>query len=190
MTKSEKSLKISFIGDNSEELSHLIDIYIKKNSKDLKEKNNAKIIYTTIKDTKYELKIYKYTDQDERNVPILQESQAIFITFDLSNRKSFDRLYDYWIIWLRDFCKYEGLIIILGNYTKEQEDNLCANDDEIESIIKVSEVTAKYEKIGAMDDEQIVELFDSLMKEADEHDMRQEKNEDNHGDSIKNCIIW
>ena len=190
MTKSEKSLKISFIGDNSEELSHLIDIYVKKNSKDLKEKNKAKIIYTTIKETKYELKIYKFTDQDERIVPVLQESQAIFITFDLSNRKSFDRLYDYWLIWLRDFCKYEGLIIILGNFTAENENNLCANDDEIESIIKVSEVTAKYEKIGTKSDEEIVELFDGLMKEADEHDMRQEKNEDYHGDSIKNCIIW
>ena len=85
MTKSEKSLKISFIGDNSEELSHLIDIYVKKNSKDFKEKNKAMIIYTTIKETKYELKIYKFTDQDERIVPVLQESQAIFITFDLSN---------------------------------------------------------------------------------------------------------
>ena len=190
MTKSEKSLKISFIGDNSEELSHLIDIYVKKNSKDFKEKNKAKIIYTTIKETKYELKIYKFTDQDERIVPVLQESQAIFITFDLSNRKSFDRLYDYWLIWLRDFCKYEGLIIILGNFTAENENNLCANDDEIESIIKVSEVTAKYEKIGTKSDDEIVELFDGLMKEADEDDMRKEKNEDYDGYSIKNCIIW
>ena len=78
----------------------------------------------------------------------------------------------------------------MGNFTAENENNLCANDDEIESIIKVSEVTAKYEKIGTKSDDEIVELFDGLMKEADEHDMRQEKNEDYHGDSIKNCIIW
>ena len=44
----EKKLKISFVGDNDKELSHLIDIYVKQNSKDLKEKDNAKIIYTTI----------------------------------------------------------------------------------------------------------------------------------------------
>ena len=186
----EKKLKISFVGDNDKELSHLIDIYVKQNSKDLKEKDNAKIIYTTITNTKYELKIYKFTNKDERHISFIQDSQAIFITFDLSDRKSFDRFYDYWIMWLRDTCKYEGLIIILGNYTKENENNLCTNDDEINSRITLSEVTAKYEKIGGMDDEQIVELFNSLMKEADEHDMRMEKNDDNHGDSLRKCIIW
>ena len=186
----EKKLKISFVGDNDKELSHLIDIYVRQNSKDLKEKDNAKIIYTTITNTKYELKIYKYTNTDERHISFIQDSQAIFITFDLCDRKSFDRFYDYWIMWLRDTCKYEGLIIILGNYTKENENNLCTNDDEINSRITLSEVTAKYEKIGGMDDDQIVELFNSLMKEADEHDMRMGKNDDNHGDSIKKCIIW
>ena len=186
----EKKLKISFVGDNDKELSHLIDIYVKQNSKDLKEKDNAKIIYTTITNTKYELKIYKFTNKDERHISYIQDSQAIFITFDLSDRKSFDRFYDYWIMWLRDTCKYEGLIIILGNYTKENENNLCTNDDEINSRITLSEVTAKYEKIGGMDDDQIVELFNSLMKEADEHDMRMEKNDDNHGDSLRKCIIW
>ena len=186
----EKKLKISFVGDNDKELSHLIDIYVKQNSKDLKEKDNAKIIYTTITNTKYELKIYKFTNNDERHISYIQDSQAIFITFDLSDRKSFDRFYDYWIMWLRDTCKYEGLIIILGNYTKENENNLCTNDDEINSRITLSEVTAKYEKIGGMDDDQIVELFNSLMKEADEHDMRMEKNDDNHGDSLRKCIIW
>ena len=183
-------MKISFVGDNDKELSHLIDIYVKQNSKDLKEKDNAKIIYTTITNTKYELKIYKFTNKDERHISFIQDSQAIFITFDLSDRKSFDRFYDYWIMWLRDTCKYEGLIIILGNYTKENENNLCTNDDEINSRITLSEVTAKYEKIGGMDDDQIVELFNSLMKEADEHDMRMEKNDDNHGDSLRKCIIW
>ena len=186
----EKKLKISFVGDNDKELSHLIDIYVKQNSKDLKEKDNAKIIYTTITNTKYELKIYKFTNKDERHISFIQDSQAIFITFDLSDRKSFDRFYDYWIMWLRDTCKYEGLIRILGNYTKENENNLCTNDDEINSRITLSEVTAKYEKIGGMDDDQIVELFNSLMKEADEHDMRMEKNDDNHGDSLRKCIIW
>ena len=186
----EKKLKISFVGDNDKELSHLIDIYVKQNSKDLKEKDNAKIIYTTITNTKYELKIYKFTNKDERHISFIQDSQAIFITFDLSDRKSFDRFYDYWTMWLRDTCKYEGLIIILGNYTKENENNLCTNDDEINSRITLSEVTAKYEKIGGMDDDQIVELFNSLMKEADEHDMRMEKNDDNHGDSLRKCIIW
>ena len=186
----EKKLKISFVGDNDKELSNLIDIYVKQNSKDLKEKDNAKIIYTTITNTKYELKIYKFTNKDERHISFIQDSQAIFITFDLSDRKSFDRFYDYWIMWLRDTCKYEGLIIILGNYTKENENNLCTNDDEINSRITLSEVTAKYEKIGGMDDDQIVELFNSLMKEADEHDMRMEKNDDNHGDSLRKCIIW
>ena len=186
----EKKLKISFVGDNDKELSHLIDIYVKQNSKDLKEKDNAKIIYTTITNTKYELKIYKFTNNDERHISFIQDSQAIFITFDLSDRKSFDRFYDYWIMWLRDTCKYEGLIIILGNYIKENENNLCTNDDEINSRITLSEVTAKYEKIGGMDDDQIVELFNSLMKEADEHDMRMEKNDDNHGDSLRKCIIW
>ena len=188
--KLEKKLKISFVGDNDKELSHLTDIYVKQNSKDLKEKDNAKIIYTTITNTKYELKIYKFTNNDERHISFIQDSQAIFITFDLSDRKSFDRFYDYWIMWLRDTCKYEGLIIILGNYTKENENNLCTNDDEINSRITLSEVTAKYEKIGGMDDDQIVELFNSLMKEADEHDMRMEKNDDNHGDSLRKCIIW
>lgn len=186
----EKKLKISFVGDNDKELSHLIDIYVRQNSKDLKEKDNAKIIYTTITNTKYELKIYKYTNTDERHISFIQDSQAIFITFDLCDRKSFDRFYDYWIMWLRDTCKYEGLIIILGNYTKGNENNLCTNDDEINSRITASEITAKYEKIGGMEDAQIVELFNSLMKEADEHDMRMEKNDDNHGDSIKKCIIW
>ena len=186
----EKKLKICFVGDNDKELSHLIDIYVKQNSKDLKEKDNAKIIYTTITNTKYELKIYKFTNNDERHISFIQDSQAIFITFDLSDRKSFDRFYDYWIMWLRDTCKYEGLIIILGNYTKENENNLCTNDDEISSRITLSEVTAKYEKIGGMDDDQIVELFNSLMKEADEHDMRMGKNDDNHGDSLRKCIIW
>ena len=40
----EKKLKISFVGDNDKELSHLIDIYVKQNSKDLKEKDILEII--------------------------------------------------------------------------------------------------------------------------------------------------
>ena len=76
-------------------------------------------------------------------------------------------------------------------YINEHFVNALTKEDMKKHIDAVWDILTKaYEKIGGMDDDQIVELFNSLMKEADEHDMRMEKNDDNHGDSLRKCIIW
>ena len=57
-------------------------------------------------------------------------------------------------------------------------------------MIRVSDVTVKYLKIAEMSDEELKEKFDEIMKDADEHDMRREKNDDQRGGSLKKCIVF
>lgn len=191
MTKNEKSLKISILGDDEGDNEKLREKYIKDNNPTNKGEGKGIMITKLIQNIQYKLTFFEFSekDKDDRIIPSIQDSQALFIQFDLRDRESFTNLYDNWIIWLRDYCKYEGLIVILGNY-KNNDSSDTITEDEIDNMIRVSDVTVKYVKIAEMSDEELKEKFDELMKDADEHDMRREKNDDQRGGSLKKCIVF
>ena len=182
MTKNEKSLKISILGDDEGDNEKLREKYIKDNNPTNKGEGKGIMITKLIQNIQYKLTFLEFSekDKDDRIIPSIQDSQALFIQFDLRDRESFTNLIDNWIIWLRDYCKYEGFIVILGNY-KKIDDSDTITEEEIDTMIRVSDVTAKYVKIAEMSDEELKEKFDELMKDADEHDMRREKNDDQRG---------
>ena len=191
MTKNEKSLKISILGDDEGDNEKLREKYIKDNNPTNKGEGKGIMITKLIQNIQYKLTFFEFSekDKDDRIIPSIQDSQALFIQFDLRDRESFTNLIDNWIIWLRDYCKYEGLIVILGNY-KNNGSSDTITEDEIDNMIRVSDVTVKYVKIAEMSDEELKEKFDELMKDADEHDMRREKNDDQRGGSLKKCIVF
>ena len=191
MTKNEKSLKISILGDDEGDNEKLREKYIKDNNPTNKGEGKGIMITKLIQNIQYKLTFLEFSekDKDDRIIPSIQDSQALFIQFDLRDRESFTNLIDNWIIWLRDYCKYEGFIVILGNY-KKIDDSDTITEEEIDTMIRVSDVTAKYVKIAEMSDEELKEKFDELMKDADEHDMRREKNDDKRGGSLKKCIVF
>lgn len=191
MTKNEKSLKISILGDDEGDNEKLREKYIKDNNPTNKGEGKGIMITKLIQNIQYKLTFLEFSekDKDDRIIPSIQDSQALFIQFDLRDRESFTNLIDNWIIWLRDYCKYEGFIVILGNY-KKIDDSDTITEEEIDTMIRVSDVTAKYVKIAEMSDEELKEKFDELMKDADEHDMRREKNDDQRGGSLKKCIVF
>ena len=191
MTKNEKSLKISILGDDEGDNEKLREKYIKDNNPTNKGEGKGIMITKLIQNIQYKLTFLEFSekDKDDRIIPSIQDSQALFIQFDLRDRESFTNLIDNWIIWLRDYCKYEGFIVILGNY-KKIDDSDTITEEEIDTMIRVSDVTAKYVKIAEMSDEELKEKFDELMKDADEYDMRREKNDDQRGGSLKKCIVF
>lgn len=189
MEKNEKSVKIIILGDDKMENEKLRERYIKDEAQTNKGEKRGIMISKMIQNIKYKLTLLEFSDKDCINE--IQNSQAVFIQFDPRDRASFTNLYDNWILHIRDDCKYEGMIAILGNYLdKQHSDSDIVSEDEIYKMIKISEVTAKYVKIAELNDDELKEKFDELMKDADEHDMRREKNNEQNDISLKSCRFF
>lgn len=77
-----------------------------KNNK--KESNEAKAQIVVL----LEIIRKKLTSLIDKMIKPTQLSLCVIIIFDMT--KAFDILLDKWLIWLRDSCKYEGKVIILG----------------------------------------------------------------------------
>ena len=83
----------------------------------------------------------------------------------MTKRESFERLLDTWIIFLRDTSGYKGKIIILGNYSKE-DDFLTTDDDEVKELIQVCEINGEFHKIGTKSNEEKKELIKGFINNA------------------------
>ena len=194
--KKDKSIKICFLGDEGVGKKEFIENYLskideksKKREKQDKNKPEGIVITKQIAETKMKISIYQFSEEDEKYINLIQQTQCVFVLFDMSSRDSFDSLLDKWIIWLREQCKFVGLVMILGNYEKKEKDAfLTTNKEEIEEMIKVSEISGRFEEIGNKTNEEKIQLIDMLINEAEEYGKK--ANLDSKKGDDKNCIIF
>ena len=99
----------------------------------------------------------------------------------MTKRESFERLLDTWIIFLRDTSGYKGKIIILGNYSKE-DDFLTTDDDEVKELIQVCEINGEFHKIGTKSNEEKRELIKEFINNACNQYVQGKKQDD--------CLIF
>ena len=83
----------------------------------------------------------------------------------MTRREAFERLLDTWIIFLRDTSNYKGKIIILGNYSKE-DDFLTTDEEEVKELIQVCEINGEFHKIGTKSNEEKRELIKGFINNA------------------------
>ena len=100
----------------------------------------------------------------------------------MSSRKSFEKLLDDWLIFLRDSCHYKGLIFIFGKHYNKNEP-LMTDESEINEMIKVSEVECSFHNIGNNEIDENNKIIDKLISNAVE-------NAKNNNSNKKDCIIF
>ena len=176
------NVKVAFLGDPKIGKSEFIKNYAGENSalKDKKDKGPHFLIKNTMNNYEFKINIYEYSES-EKYANIIKDCQCVFILFDMTKRDSFERLLDNWIIFVRDVCAYKGKIIILGNY-QSAEDFLITDEDEVNELIQVCEIQAKFMRIGTISNDQKRQMIKKIIDEACSQYAKTKKNDD--------CIIF
>ncbi len=110
----------------------------------------------------------------------------------MNNRNSFDNLNDYWLNFLRDDCCYSNDIYILGNYSTYSSAPLT-QVEEINEMIKFSQINANYIEIGNKSKNELNHLIDELILQTIENEKKSSKTGgDCKGGSMKidKCILY
>ena len=179
----EKIVNIIFLGGEGVGKSEFISNYLSKLTTVPVEKPECKEIKKIIGNYSINITIYEYSVINDKIIQIINKCHCAFIIFNMTSRESFDDLYDRFLITLRDVCKFEGMIIILGNYFS-YDSTLSTNKDEIQELINVSQTLSRFYEIGNKNNDEKVQLIDSLITEAIEFGLSKTKGES------KKCIIY
>ena len=184
-SKKLPSLKLIILGEKNIGKYTLIKEYIKSSNANIQKKDKEgkiSFIKELYSNQQFKIIINQYSEKSEKIIGSINESHCVFILFDMSSRKSFEKLLDEWLIFLRDSCHYKGLVFIFGkHYDKKQP--LMTDDDEIKHMIKVSEVDCSFYNIGNNNTEENNKIIDKLISNAFE-------NSKNNSSNKKDCIIF
>ena len=182
MSKKHINVKVAFLGDPKIGKSELIKNYAGEKSitKEKKEKGPHFIFLNRLENFEFKINIYEFSDT-EKHANIIKDCQCVFILFDMTKREAFERLLDTWIIFLRDTSGYKGKIIILGNYSNEN-DFLTTDEDEVKELISVCEINGEFIKIGTKSNEEKKELIKEFINNACSQYVKSKKPDD--------CLIY
>ena len=173
MSKKLLSLKLIILGQKSIGKTALIKDYI-QSSKSIHQKKEkekeGKISFIKELDSNQQFKITinRFSEKSEKIISTINDSQCVFILFDMASRKSFEKLLDDWLIFLRDSCHYKGQVFIFGKHCDKKEP-LMTDEIEIKEMIKISEVESTFYNIGNNDIEENNEIIDQLISKAVEN---------------------
>ena len=185
MCKKLLSIKLVILGEKNIGKSTLITDYT-TSSKSIqqikKEKEKISFLKELDSSQQFKITINEYSEKSEKIISNINESHCIFILFDMSSRKSFEKLLDDWLIFLRDSCHYKGLIFIFGKHYNKNEP-LMTDESEINEMIKVSEVECSFHNIGNNEIDENNKIIDKLISNAVE-------NAKNNNSNKKDCIIF
>ena len=180
------SLKLILLGDKNIGKSTLIKNYIESSKsiqqKKDKEKEGKFSFIKELGSTQFKITITKYSEKSEKIINSINDSHCVFIIFDMGSRKSFERLLDDWLIFLRDSCKYKGTVFIFGKHYNPN-DPLMTDEDEIKQMIKVSEVECSFYNIGNNEIDENNIIIDKLINSAVE-------NAKSNNSNKKDCVIF
>ena len=160
------SMKVAFLGDPKVGKSEFIKNYVGEGSvaKEKKDKGSHYIYNNKMENYEFKINIYEYSDT-EKHSSVIKDCQCVFILFDMTKRDAFERLLDNWIIFVRDTSGYKGRVIILGNYSSE-EDFLTTDEEEVAELIQVCDIDGEFHKIGTKSNEEKKELIKGLINKA------------------------
>ena len=178
MSKKQVTVKVAFLGDPKIGKSEFIKNYAGENSitKEKREKGPHFFFLNRLENYEFKINIYEFSDT-EKHANIVKDCQCVFILFDMTRREAFERLLDTWIIFLRDTSNYKGKIIILGNYSKE-DDFLTTDEEEVKELIQVCEINGEFHKIGTKSNEEKRELIKGFINAACSQYVQGKKNQD------------
>ena len=160
------SMKVAFLGDKGVGKTNFIKNFVGEGSatKDKKDKGPHFVFINKIENYEFKINIYEYCD-NEKHSSVIKDCQCVFILFDMTKREAFENLLDKWIIFIRDTSGYKGKIIILGNYSNE-EDFLTTDEEEVSELIQVCDINGEFHKIGTKSNEEKKELIKGFINGA------------------------
>ena len=172
------NMKIAFLGDPNVGKSNFIKNYVGDSSiqKEKKDKGPHFVFLNKKDNYEFKINIYEYSDTEKR-ANIIKDCQCVFILFDMTKREAFERLLDTWIIFVRDTCGYKGKVIILGNYSNEN-DFLTTDEDELKELIQVCDINGEFHRIGTKSNEEKKELINLFIDDACTQIIQGKKNQD------------
>ena len=169
MKKKPISVKVAFLGDKKVGKTTFIKNFAGEESlpKSIKEKGphfvfNSKVEINNEIIT-FKISIFKYSEKNDKYNSNIANCHCVFILFDMSKRESFERLLDYWILYVRDVCKYKGKIIILGNYFR-LNDFLTTDKEEMNDLIDVCGIQGSFIEIGNLSNSQKKEELNKIIE--------------------------
>ena len=187
MKKKPISIKVAFLGDKKVGKTTFIKNFAGEESaaKVIKDKGPHFVfdskVETDNETTTFKISIFKFSEKNDKYTSVIVDCHCVFILFDMSKRESFERLLDYWIVYVRDVCKYKGQIIILGNYFNVN-DFLTTDKDEVNELIEVCEIHGYFIQIGDLSNSQKKEALNKIIENC----CRATKNAYNQND----CFIF
>jgi len=160
MNSNSSILKILLLGDKEIGKKEFLNQYIKKGFiKSNKEKDN---IVTYFENNEYEehfkIAIKEFSENGDKLTYALKDTNGVFILFDMSDRKSIERLLDYWLIFIRDSTNYKKDIYVFGIHNDKSKP-VMTDEKEIDTMIHVSEVKAYFIDLSKDVNAKKVELF-------------------------------
>ena len=182
------SLKLVILGEKLIGKSPLINDYLSlsKGISQLKNENYAKISFikqlSFPEEFKIQIQVRTFSEKNDKNImSAINESHCALILFDMGSRISVENMYEEWIFFLRNTCNYKGLVFIFGKHLDEKK-LLKTDDEEINEMIKMSEVECGFYNIADKKPEEINKIIDELIVNSVEN----AKNNMNK----KDCIIF
>ena len=133
--------------------------------------------------------MHEYSLTDSIVISFLQECQAIFLLFNMASRESFSNLFNNWFIWLRDECRYEGIIYVMGNYFGS-DPLLFTSAEELTEAINISQINANFYELGNKSLEDKLTLIDGLVQEAEISEINKRRHLMNHKGGSGECNMF
>lgn len=161
--KKEKTLKITVLGDKNCGKSTFISLFTSSTQNSTDQPYDVTEA-TILKDfPSFRLKvIVSECSNDESVIKEIKSSQTVIIIYLMDKRNSFKNLLNKWFKLLRDTIRYEGNILILGNYFNSDIE-LSSTIEEVELAIKVCQIKAKVIEIGNKDKKAQIKILDDLI---------------------------
>ena len=182
-------IDIAVIGDKGVGKSTFINDYMKQYQNSTQNKSGSISVEKEINHSKMKITMHEYSLTDSISISFLQECQAIFLLFNMASRESFSNLFNNWFIWLRDECRYEGIIYVMGNYFGS-DPLLFTSAEELTEAINISQINANFYELGNKSLEDKLTLIDGLVQEAEISEINRRRNMMSHKGGSGECDIF
>ena len=191
MSKKGKIIRLCFLSDRLEIGDDFVKNIFEESVLLTDEKTGYQILEKKVDDENYKFQIGKFAEQGEKVEEFISSNAVVFIFLEMTERESFENLVDKWLIWLRDICNFQDMVIIFGEYDISRESkSFMVDKEEINSMIEMSKMRAKFIEIGGLDKEEVIKIVDNVIKEAVEMYKNNKKLDEFEGGSTRKCVIF
>ena len=90
-----------------------------------------------------------------------KKADAILLVYDISNRQSFDKIKDYYCNKMKEFCKKNIPIILLGNKTDKENERQISHEEGIALSLSNN---FKFKEASCLKNENVADAFESLIE--------------------------